>query len=123
MLSTATDTINNPDIAEPFIILRSTGQQGAGGWQSSTTNLSAYGVCTVAEDTFLEMIPEADRVHGGRVFVSTTQMYTTEEMREDGTSGTSDILKWHGRRYRIRSVGNFSQRGYYFAVATRMLGT
>lgn len=122
MIEALIDAVSNADIAEPFTIKRSTGSFAAGGWQSSNTALPAYGVVSVAQDTYLEMVPEADRVHGARVFVSTTPMYVTSDERLDQTAGTSDILIWNIQKYRVHSVGNYINRGFYYAVATRMRG-
>lgn len=117
------DVVNDPDLAEPFTITRSSGQFAAGGWTSASTTIQAFGVVTVAGAKQLDMIPEADRVHGSRVFICEQPMYVTSETRQDGQSGTSDILVWNDVKYRVHSVGNYNNRGgFYFAVATRMAG-
>jgi hypothetical protein len=120
MLQALQDVVNNPDLAEPFTILRITGQQGTGGWLAGTPqSISVYGTVSIASARELEMIPEADRVHEVRVFHSSTQMYGTSENR----SGTSDILVWRGIQYRVLKNPNYSQRGFWEAFATRMQGS
>jgi hypothetical protein len=120
---TLQDVINDEDLAEEWTVLRSSGQQAAGGWQSSTTAIPFWGVTSVDEATLIEMVPDADRVHGMRLFISECRMYVTSEQREDGTSGTSDVIVWHGQKYRVRSVGDYSDRGgFWFAIADRMSG-
>jgi hypothetical protein len=123
MLTTLPDAVTNADLAQPFTILRNVGQFAAGGWQSTQTVISAYGTVTVAEDIYLEMIPEADRVHGAMLFISTTPIYQTSELREDGTSGTSDLLVHAGKKFRVLKVGPYLNRGFNYAVGVRMLGT
>jgi len=118
------DVTNDPDLAEQATVLRSTGTFAAGGWQSTTQTLQWWGVVTVASDRQLESLPEADRVHGARVFISEQQLYVTAAQREDGTAGTSDVLLYNGHKYRVASVGPYQNRGgFYSAVALRMQGS
>jgi hypothetical protein len=120
MLSNLLDVVSNPDICEAFTIQRNPGVFTAGGWQAGqNVVIQAYGVVSVAQVRQLEMIPEADRVHGARVFHSATPMYVTSEDR----GITSDVLVWNGVSYRVMSVGAYPNRGgYYEAVAVRMAG-
>jgi len=120
MLANLLDVVSNPDICEGFQIQRNPGVFAAGGWQAGQNVLiQAYGVVSVASARQLEMIPEADRVHGTRVFHSATPMYVTSE--DKGI--TADILIYNGVSYRVMSVGNYANRGgYYEAVAVRMAG-
>jgi hypothetical protein len=117
------DVVNDPDLAEEFTIVRSTGSFASGGWQDTKTEISAYGIVTVADDNSLEAVPEADRIHGARIFIAECPIYVTSEDRRDGTTGTSDVLVWQGQKYRVQRVGNYSNRGgFYYAVATRTKG-
>jgi hypothetical protein len=77
-----------------------------------------YGVASLAGSRVLEMIPEADRVHESRIFHSTVPMFVTSE----DLSMTSDIAVWRGIRYRVLSVRDYDQRGYYSAIGVRMAG-
>lgn len=117
------DVTNDPDLAESFVIQRSTGQFVAGGYSDTKTDIQTFGVVTVATEKQLASLPEADRVHGVRAFFTQFPMYVTNEQRSDGTSGTSDILVWQNQSYRILSVGQFQNRGgFYCALASRMKG-
>jgi hypothetical protein len=118
------DVVNDPDLAEVYTVNRSTGVFAAGGWQSSTTVLQFWGVVTVADSKQLDMIPEADRVRGARMFFSQAPLYVTSELRKDGTSGTSDEIVYGNAKYRVLSVGQYPNRGgYYCAIAQRMQGS
>lgn len=114
------DVVNDPDLAEPFIIERSSGGQFvSGGWSEDTTEISVFGVVTVATEKQLESLPEADRVHGIRAFFLQCPIYVTSEER----GGTSDILVWNGVNYRVLQVAQFQNRGgFYCALAARMTG-
>jgi hypothetical protein len=122
MLQALQDAVTNPDLSEAFLIIRSVGVFAVGGWQDTKTQIAAYGTVSVATQRELDSIPEADRVHAARVFHSTTAMYVTNASRADGTRGTSDLLAWRGDQYRILAVRNYSQRGYFSAIAARMAG-
>ncbi len=119
MLQALQDVVNNPDLGEPFLILRNPGQFGPGGWAAGKQQqIKAYGVVSQASAKELDMIPEADRVHEARSFHSSTRMYVTSE----DLSITSDILVWNGVKYRVAAALEYPQRGYYGAVALRMAG-
>lgn len=118
------DVTNDPDLAESFTISRSSGSFSVGGWTDSKSIIAAWGVVSVSSNRELDMIPEADRVHGARTFHCQFPMYTTAEQRIDGTTGTSDILIWEGTKYRVLLVGDYRNRGgYYFAIGQRMTGS
>lgn len=120
MLSTLQDSVSNPDIAEPFTILRNMGVFGEGGWVASTPEvITVYGTVSVAGQRELQVLPEADRSNESRVFHSVTPMFVTDGDR----SGTSDILVWRGENYRVLAVRNYDQRGYWAAIGVRTLGT
>lgn len=114
------DVVNDPDLAEPFTVLRQPGSFQQNGWQTSTPQtIQAFGVVTVATQKALQMLPEADRVNAERMFIAECPMYVTSE----DNSITSDILIWCGVKYRVMVVGEYENRGgYYCAVATRMKG-
>ena len=112
------EIVSDPDLAEQFQIVRSRGGFVAGGWSDQLTTIAAYGVVSVASEKDLEMVPEGDRVRESRVFHSTQAMYVTNADNQ----GTSDFLVWQGVKYRVYSVADYSNRGYYRAIACRMQG-
>ena len=59
--------VNDPDMAELFTIVRTSGAFAAGGWQPGTPqNIQGYGVVSIASGKDLEMVPEGDRIAGLR---------------------------------------------------------
>lgn len=114
------DLLNDPDLCEPFTITRNPGQFAAGGWQGSgPTTFNAYGAVRNATGKELDMVPEGDRVHEMISFRSVTPMYMTDEAQ----SITSDILTWHGQKYRVVFSKDYTSQGYTLAIAARMLGS
>jgi hypothetical protein len=113
------DVVNDPDLAEPFNIQRQTGSFGPGGWQVTPQSIDMWGVVTVATQKQLQMIPEADRVNGARMFLSQFPIYTTNEVQ----GVTSDIIVWDNLNWRVVAVAPYENRGgYYWAIAQRMRG-
>ena len=118
------EIINDPDLAEAFTIIRSSGSFASGGWRNVQTNIKSYGVIDNAQGQDLEMIPEGDRVLGAIVIHTEAPMYVSHEDPVDGVNspGISDIVVWHGQQWRLMHVSDRSNRGYYSAVAVRMAG-
>lgn len=113
------DVVSDPDLAENYTIQRITGSFQAGGWvANSPVSIPAYGVVSVAKPEDLDGIPEGDRIEGSMVFHSTQQMFVTKS----ATNQTSDQLLWQGDLWRVYSVGNYSNRQYWKAIAARILG-
>ena len=63
-------------------------------------------------------MPEGDRPAEAMTFFSVRQLFTTDA----DASGTSDVLTWQSTKYRVLAVWNYSNRGYYMAIAERMSG-
>lgn len=113
------EVVNDPDMAQPFTILRSTGTAWLNGvWQSSTTEFSGYGVIADPTDREIKMIPEGDQVVGAKVFWSAQPIYATRAT--SGVGASSDILVWRGLSFRVVNVQQFQDYGFYRAIATRM---
>lgn len=111
--------LSNPDLAEQFSLLRSTGEFVAGGWQEKSQQIQVSGISSNATPEDLVMIPEGDRVTGARVFYTKTRIYAT---RREPEEGTSDIFLYEGQEYRVMAVFPYAVRGFWKAIAVRMSG-
>ena len=105
-----------PELGQEFTIQRSTGSWLNGVWVSATNEVDSFGVISVASAKDIVMTPEGDEIKGEMVFHSEQPIYTTSA--EYGRS--SDILIWRDQLYRVLSVKQYVDYGYYRAVATRM---
>jgi hypothetical protein len=115
--------VNDPLTAESFQIQRSNGgYYGAGGWSDKFTTLNLYGRITLATAREIEALPEADRTHESIVVHCELPMYVTRLSANDGGPATSDIAIYHNQQYRIVSTNNYASRGYWWAIAVRMMG-
>jgi hypothetical protein len=114
------EVLNDADVSSAFIINRTTGQFGPGGWQAKgpPQMIQAFGAARNTSGKELEMVPEGDRVSEMITFRSATQMYVTNA----SGSATSDVLTWLGDNYRVYVVKNYSEQGYFLAIAARTAG-
>lgn len=120
MLQVLQDSVNNPDLAEPFTIIRNPGKNGPSGWQAGPTQeISTYGTVGLASPKQINALPEADRIGELRLFHSSTRMFATSQH----AGITADILVWRATKYRVIVAPDQRQRGYYAAIASRMAGS
>jgi hypothetical protein len=110
----------NPDLCQPFNAQRSSGLFQAGRFVSTAAPVALYGSVQVADAKTLEQVPEGDRVTGAMVFWSTSPIYET---RTGDNEGVSDILEHNGQQYRVSKVWNWSDSGFYKALAVRIKGS
>lgn len=116
------DIVLDPDLAQTFTILRSTGVFGMGGYQSVTTTLTLSGTITVASEKHLRMVPEGDRPTGAMAIYSAQRIYVTHQAGANQTQGLSDVLVWRGQNFRVIAVKEWSDYGIWIAVAERLGG-
>lgn len=114
---------NSPALGQSFTVLRSQG--GAfvlGKWtEPAPQTLNYFGVISIADARTVEALPEADRVHEMIVINCEQPLYLT---RATGSTApaTSDQVVYQGEKYRVMKVHNYAQRGYWWALASRMAG-
>lgn len=113
------EIVEDPDLSQTWMLLRSTGEFVAGGFQSTTTQIPFSGIAEPASDAELQMIPEGDRVTQAFTFISTQPMYTT---RAGDQAGVSDKILFQGSTYRLMNVGPWQAHGFYSALGLRMEG-
>lgn len=110
---------NDPDLGCDFTILRTTGEFALGGFDLATpAQIPAFGTIEIADDTALDQIPEADRITGSLICITTTPIYTTEM----STRQISDQINWQGDLYKVQHVGPWKMNGFYAAVLVRITG-
>lgn len=114
------EIVNDSELGQRFLIIRSSGTWGLGGWKNTSANIPAFGIISVATDEALDMVPEGDRVRGSMLFISQTRIY--ESNASTNQEGVSDQIQWNGQTYRIVSVGPWSDNQFWYAVGVRMSG-
>ena len=110
-----------PEMVEAVTVQRDPG----GSWLSGNyvpgakQTLTFYGVISIDRAKALSMVPQGDFAHGAIIFWTPQQIYTTR--KPEGTPGqVSDILVWNNHNYRVLSVSQRPNNGYWRAVGERL---
>jgi hypothetical protein len=111
----------DPDLAQPFDVLRSTGGFLNGTWQTrSEEMIPFYGVIAEPSVDKIEMEPQADVRHGDIVIWCHEPLYVTQGSTDSCEGSSSDIVRWRDHEYRLLEVRLLADWGYYRAVGVRM---
>ena len=114
------DIVIDLDLAQEFVVYRSTGSFVKGRWvESASEQIKMTGVVSVMSQRELAFMPEGDRVSGAMVFHTNRELFVTRAGTEPGTS---DKIMWRGEFYKLFNVFPYSDYGYYKAVGERMKG-
>ena len=112
-------------LKQTFIVHRKIGRWEAGRFiQDKEMHLPFIGVVENLNPKEVIPTPAGDKIAGQMAFYSNNAMYTTHayEYPDTNASGTSDEIEWQGDRYRILTVNDYSDYGYYMALAVYMEG-
>lgn len=109
------ELITDPDFCQKLTILRSHGKWVAGNWQGETREMQVPGVATVAKESDLEQVPEADRQTGMMCFY----VAAPETLHLTQSEGLSDLVLWRGRRYKILQLFRENDWGYCKGVGVQ----
>jgi hypothetical protein len=113
------ELISDPDFAQTFTIMRSSGQFIAGRWvENDPILIPTLGVELPLEPKELVMVPEGDRVKGTAKFYTTIPVFTTDVDKQ----ATGDRIEWHGDIYKIISVKDYGDFGAYISIGVRVKG-
>jgi hypothetical protein len=105
---------------QTYIVERSSGDWVNGRWTEETpVQISVAGVVSVAQEKDLQPLHLGDQIKGAMIFHSVQPLYVT---RAGTVQGTSDIIIWNGQRWRLLSIGDYSDYGYYKAIGERISG-
>jgi hypothetical protein len=116
--------VTDPRFAQTFTVWRKTGDWAPNGeFVTREDPIIMNGAISIANAKQIEFIPEGDRI-GGEIAIHTTQiLYNSRSADETETpikeAGLSDEIDWHGDRYKIYQVNEYSDYGYYFAIGQR----
>lgn len=114
------EIVDDPDFAQSFTITRSQGGNWVlGAWVDSIVTVGMWGSLQPPTPEELDQVPEGDRVTAIIAIHCTQQIYETNV---DHSHGISDIVLWHGEKYRVIKVFPWNDYGYWKALACRMSG-
>ncbi len=111
--------VEDPNLGQPFTIIRTKGTFAAGGWQASeTAKIPSFGVIVPADEEALAQVPEGDRVTGAVQLFCVQRIYQTQVQ----FGNVSDKIDWNDQQYRVVSVQPWVSFGFWAAVLVRMSG-
>lgn len=119
ILISVSRVINDPRFSQSFKVFRKSGEWLKGRFIQNEVEINISGVITPAKAKEIEMIPEGDRVGGEISIHATSKLNVTRALENE--EGTSDEVEWQGERYKLYQVNNYSQYGYYSAIAMRLV--
>lgn len=112
--------VNDYRFSQSFKVFRKSGEWVKGRFVQSESEIILNGVIAPAKPKEIEMIPEGDRI-GGEISIYTTNKLDVTRALGNGEKGTSDEIEWQGERYKLYQVNDYSQYGYYSAIAMRLV--
>lgn len=77
-------------------------------------------VVSAVNEKEINMIPEGDRIQDAKTFHCIDELFTTQDTDEEAR--TSDELEWKNNRYKIVSLTDNSDYGFYKAFGVRIRG-
>lgn len=128
------EIVNDPDFAQQFYVLRSSGVFALGGFQDTKTTISMYGVIEIATENELQLLSEGDRVSGAISVHTSTALYLSNNVGDAfeqsyGKSGfgslnnsESDIVQWRNQQWKCVKQYKWIDFGYFKTIAVRMSG-
>ena len=78
-------------------------------------------IVSAVSEKEIEMIPEGDRIKDAKTFHCLQEIFTTQDP-DNGEARTSDMLEWKKQRYKIISLTDNSDYGYYKAYGVKVRG-
>lgn len=113
------DIVVSPEFCQTITVIKhSNGRYENGIYIEDEEELTMVGVVSATDEKELQQIPEGDRTK------STKTIHVTEELTlSEGNSSkkrSSDLIKYNGNIYRIISLQDASDYGYYKAIVTRL---
>lgn len=113
-----TELLEDPDFAESFRLIRTTGQWNEGRFEvNAPESIPFYGPVQPPSSQDMEILPEGERLKGVMCFwVKGSEVYLT---REDGIG---DLFLWRGNHYKIIQVNQWADYGWVKAFGIRMEG-
>lgn len=117
------ELIQDPDFQQNFNVQRTIGDWVTGRFITTPTLIPFSGVIEPLNTRDMQQVPEGDTITGAINVYTNAPIYTTKLLLESGADGMlADEMIWQGERYKILTVQNYSDWGYYKATAVRKLG-
>lgn len=108
------ELIHDPDFCVSFVIIKN---RSSDTWQDgdpvlSEQQIQVEGVVTPTSSRDIQMLPEGDRRTGMMTFVSDLPLEVSN------TITISDYCLFHGSRYKLVSIFDWSENGFFKALGS-----
>lgn len=117
------ELINDPDFAQPSGVNFIRRKCDIVNHRPSVTEteMNVPGIITIASDTSVEKLPEADRSTEDIHIFTHEQLFTTGRKDDTAVNGyLSDIVIWQGVKYIVMSCMDDTQYGFCRSTATKL---
>lgn len=112
------ELVQDPDFQQSFIINRITGDFNNDGiFETTEQQLMFSGVISPRKTRDMKQDPQGDQIEGMIDIYTNDPIYTTVLGNVNEDSKLSDEVEWRREKYRITQVENFTDFGYYHAIA------
>jgi len=102
---------------QSFVVYRSSGQFVNGRWVENTPiQITMQGTVVAASEKEIIALPEGDRIQGSMVFHSTQELFPTR------SNGTSDKILWNNQLWKLFTLGDYGDYGFWRMVGVRIKG-
>lgn len=109
--------LSNPRFNMSFTVWRKSGLFVKGKWFDQESSIPFRGVIINASPKEVEMFPEGDRIINAINVYTKNEIYTSHGPDAQNKKGISDEIEWNGKRYKVMTVNNYSDYGYYKTIA------
>lgn len=117
------EIIVDPDFAQGFTVERKAGTWVDSVFTTTAQILPFYGVIIPLNTKDMKQLPEGDTIQGAIEVYTLQPISTTQLANEAWNPETlSDEIIWQQENYKIIQVRNFTDFGYFKAVAVRKFG-
>lgn len=119
-LLNVSEVLLSPEFMQPVKVYRNdNGRWEKGLFKQDEETLFLDMLVSPVNEKVINMIPEADRIKDAKTFHCLDELYITSA---NGEARTSDMLEWKGNKYKIVSIADYSDYGYYKAFAVMVRG-
>jgi hypothetical protein len=115
------ELIVDPDFSQSITVTRQLGDWSAstGKFENTTRTITMPAIVKPLTTKQLAAMPEADRASGMINVYTLAAVFPTSL---EPTKRVSDLVTWHGEQYRVTSISDYADYGFYKAVCARIVG-
>lgn len=106
------EVVTFPEFAQKFTVIYRGGEWVEGRWVTRENAVRVTGITDPVSGRDLDVLPESDRAKDVRRFYSRSK----NQFHVSNEGQISDIIVFKDRRYKLKSVEDYSEFGYWCAT-------